>query len=136
MLEMTVVERKSFVFWFYLVPCLNYLLRFDWEKPETFITWLLINVITNEMFTLGPSCGSEFQAHARSNSIMQCTSVPKGPICKWCLLFAIFNLFSFKSTRYQIVDVSVFSYITFEAGEKFKCNLWEHWFILRKCKYL
>lgn len=82
MLEMTVVERKSFVFWFYLVPCLNYLLRFDWEKPETFITWLLINVITNEMFTLGPSCGSEFQAHARSNSIMQCTSVPKGPICK------------------------------------------------------
>lgn len=25
-------------------------------------------------------------------------------------------------TRYQIVQVSPFSYITFEAGEKFKCN--------------
>lgn len=35
-----------------------------------------------------------------------------------CLPFSTY----FKSTKYQIVDVSVFSYMTFEAGEKFKCN--------------
>lgn len=51
------------------------LFTFIWEKPETFIMWLLICVIINEMLTLSPPRGLEFQARVRSNSIMNCTAV-------------------------------------------------------------
>lgn len=35
------------------------------------------------------------------------------------LVSAVYILFSFESAGYQTVEVSVFSCITFEAGEKF-----------------
>lgn len=41
-------------------------------KALNFIMWLLICVIINEMFTLSPSWGLEFQARFRSNSIINC----------------------------------------------------------------